>query len=191
MDARCERVREMIQVRLDGQALQQHERETLTSHLDACTACRAFARDLERAVSLVQRLPSEAAPPALVSQIMQRVPLSQRAPSTQTRWLERVGASWAPLAGLAGVLLLTYQTAVARGMSLINLPRAIGEWAELIDLSNVESLLQATSLFAWSVSTELLLGLTLVIVAVFAMIAQAMARPPSLGVPPRRHRFVS
>jgi hypothetical protein len=90
------------------------------------------------------------------------------------------------LAGVVGVLVLLYQTIAVHGVSLLTLPRALSEWAGLIDLSRIDTLLQATSLFAWSVGAELLLGISLVILAVFAMMARVMARPPAIHMAARR-----
>ena len=186
MNTECNRVRDLIQRRLDGDRLAESEQAMLTTHLAGCDECRGFAVDLERITSLVEHLPLERAPRSFVASVMQHVPVRQVEPAAQAAWRGRIGQSWAPLAGLLGLLVLAYQTVAVHGLSLLNLPGAIAEWAALIDLTNLGSLLQATSLFAWSVGAELLLGVSLVIVAVFAMMAQVVARPPALGATVRR-----
>jgi len=187
MNTTCAPARGLVQRRLDGDALVTREQEILAEHLAACPACRSFALDLERVVDIIEHLPAESAPPALVGSIMLRVPAAQSQAAVRSGWLERIGQrlprfigqSWALLAGLAGLLILIYQTVAVRGVSLLNLPGAFAEWVGLVDLSHLESLLQATSLFAGSVGAELLVGVSLVVVAIFAVMAQALAHPPA------------
>ena len=62
----------------------------------------------------------------------------------------------------------------------------MAEWAALIDLNNLSSLLDATSLFAWSIGAGLLIGISLLTIAVFAIMAQAIGKPPALSGPARR-----
>ena len=190
MKTQCVRMQEVIQQRLDGDRLAQRDADILSAHLAMCSACRSFAGDLERVTGLVERLPVEPAPLGFVAQVMQQAPLRQAQRARQPAWLERIGRSWAALAGLAGVLVLIYQTIAVHGVSLLNLPGAIGEWAALVDLTHLESLVQATSLFAWNVGAELLLGVCLVIVALFAIMAQAVARPPAVNLTTRRRNIV-
>jgi predicted anti-sigma-YlaC factor YlaD len=176
----CVHMQEMIQRRLDGDRLAQQDEDRLAAHLVSCTTCRSFAHDLERVAGLVKRLPLEPAPRTLEDQVMQQVAVHHAPPNRLAAGLEWVGRSWAPLAGLAGTLVLIYQIIAVHGVSLLDLPSALAEWAALVDPTHLESLLQATSLLAWSVGAELLLGISLVIVAVFAVMAQAVARPPAI-----------
>jgi predicted anti-sigma-YlaC factor YlaD len=188
MNTECTTARDLIQRRCDGERLADLEQALLATHLAGCAACRGFAVDLERVTTLVERLPREQARRTFVAGVMQQVPIRplEQARQREGSWQGRIGRSWAPMAGLLGLLVLAYQTVAIHGLSLLNLPGAIAEWAALVDITHLDSLMQATSLFAWSVGAELLLGISLVIVAVFAMMAQAIARPPALHATVRR-----
>jgi hypothetical protein len=83
---------------------------------------------------------------------------------------------------VAGLLFLVYHSLAVRGLSLLSLPAAVGEWVQMIDLSNLSSLASATSLFALSIGAEFLLAVSLVVVAVFAIMGQVIAHPPAIGL---------
>jgi predicted anti-sigma-YlaC factor YlaD len=176
----CDHVRAIIQRQMDGDAIAQRDAQSVEAHLAACAACRSFTHDLTRIVGLVERLPAVAAPPGMAVRVIEQA----TAPSPERRpqaWLWRMGHAWTLWAGVAGFAILLYQMGTRRGLSLLNLHKAISEWLSLIDLSNLGSLLQATSLLSWSVGVELLLGMSLLLVALFGIMAQAITRPPTLG----------
>ncbi len=185
MKTTCSHVRAMVQRCLDGDVLVQDEQNVLDDHLATCAACRAFERDLDRIVGVIEHLPPAAFPAPLVARVMCQASAPRTARSAPG-WPGQIVRLWAPLAGLAGLAMLIYQMIAVRGLSLLNLPGAFAEWLSMIDMSHLESLVQATSLFSWSVGVELLLGVSLVMVAVFAMAAQAMTKPPTMGMPARR-----
>ena len=177
MNVTCADAQEMVQKQCDGEALPPDLEAALESHLAVCPACRAYGRDLSSIVNLIQRLPVERAPDGFVSAVMRQV----AAPTP----LARLGWLWAPTVGLAGLLLLVYQTLMRPGVSLLNLSAALAEWASLVDWSNLSSFVDAPSLFAWHVSSEFLVGASLLMIAVFGLMARAIARPPATGMPIR------
>jgi hypothetical protein len=178
-------VQDMIQRRLDGELLEKRELDLVAEHLSTCASCRSFEHDIQRVVGVVESLPLEPAPRSFVAQVMYSVRLAQL--DVAPGWLVGLGRVWAPMAGLLGVLILVYHAVAAQGVSLLNLPNAVAEWAALIDLNNLSSLLDATSLFAWSIGAGLLIGISLLTIAVFAIMAQVIGKPPALSGPTRRH----
>lgn len=179
MNAACTHAQELIQRGLDGDPLDGTEQRLLDDHLQLCATCRGFAREMALMTQIVERMPRRAAPDSLVALVMTQIPAQQAA---QAGWLARLGRAWAPLAGVMGVVLLVYQTLAAKGLSLVDLPAAFGEWAGLIDLGHLESLAQATSLLCASIGVELLVAFSLIAVAVFGLMLQVIAQPPAIGM---------
>ncbi len=177
----CTAVREAIQRMLD------RDPEVLTlptdvaAHLAACPSCRAFRADVERIALLMRRLPPATAPVGLITRVMEGLP-DRRAGGRLAWWRQHAGQAWAPMVGAVGALVLLRQLAVQKGVSLLTLPRAVAEWAGLIDLGDPASLLGATSAFGQSVQSEFLIGVSLVLVAVSALLVQVLARPPIIIV---------
>jgi hypothetical protein len=182
MDAACAHAQELIQRGLDHGLLNSAEESLLDDHLHVCAKCMGFAREMALMTQIVERLPRCATPDGLVSRVMVHIPARQ---SPQAGWA-RFGQAWAPLAGLAGVVLLIHEALAAKGLSLMDLPAAFGEWAGLVDLSRLESLGQATSLFCASIGVELLVAFSLIAVAVFGLMLQVIARPPAIGMTMQR-----
>ena len=177
----CATVRDLLHRQLDGDPDLATLPADVAAHLVICAACRAFQSDLERISHLVQHLPPETAPASMTRRIMERLP--EHRPAGRLAWLRQHAAqAWAPVAGTAGVLILAYQVAVSRGVSLLNLPGAVAEWAGLVDLNDPATLVGATSAFGLSVEDALLVGVSLVLVAAFALLVQAMSRPPAVGL---------
>ena len=177
MRSMCSSARALIEQRLDGQQLREQDEHDLDTHLQQCALCRAFASDLTLILGIAERLPREAAPQSLLARVMVDIPAS--APAQPAGWLQRLRWAWAPLAGLAGVLLLVYHTMSGRGVSLANLPRALSEWAAMINLADLGTVMNATSLFSWSVGAEMFLALALLLVGVFGIMAHVMSRQPA------------
>jgi predicted anti-sigma-YlaC factor YlaD len=186
MRAICSSVREFLQRRMDDEQLSQQQQHQLDAHLPDCAECRAFESDLMLILGIAKRLPRETAPQALVARVMEQIPAPQHAQATRTSWLQRVGWAWAPLAGVAGVLLLIYYSMAAHGVSLLNLPRALSEWAAMIDLADLGSVVNATSLLSWSVGAEMFLALALLFLGVFGVMAHVMSRRPAMRLTTHR-----
>ena len=179
MRSTCSSVRVLVERRLDGERLGESEERELGMHLPECAECRAFAADLRFILDIVERLPRQMAPQDLQVRIMEQIPERTSAPALRIGWLQRLGWAWAPVAGMAGVLLLIYHTMIAPGVSLLTLPQAISEWAAMISMADLGSLVNATSLLSWSVGVEMFLALALVLVGVFGVMAHVLTRQPA------------
>jgi len=178
MNTACAHAQDIIQRGLDGDPLSAAEQSALDAHLASCAACAHTARDLGLMAQLLERLPAPPAPAGLAARLAQIPALEAK---TATGWAARLGRAWAPLAGLAGVGLLAYQAWAATSLSLADMPAALAEWAGMIDLNHLESLAQATALLGASIGGELLAAFSLITIAVFGMMLQAIARPPAIG----------
>ena len=189
MNATCDQIRDLLQRRLDGDVLERSQSDAILAHLAECDDCRWFDRDMARMLSAVELLPVQRASPAFASQVMAALPARQGKLDPWPGWATRLGRVWAPLAAVAGLLILIYHAVVVHGVSLFTLGSAVSEWANQIDLSNLSSLMDATSSFAWSLDALFLLGISLMVVAIFAIMAQAIARPPVLTAATRRRLY--
>jgi predicted anti-sigma-YlaC factor YlaD len=186
MNTTCESVRELLQQRMDGDLRTFGQDDLVTGHLITCAACRSFKRDMERVVGVIEHLPVQHASPAFVSRVMASLPERQKEAPRVSLWLDRLARWWAQEAGLLGLLILIYHAMIAHGVSLLNLPSAVGEWVALVDPSNLSSLVDATSLFGWNLGPEFLIGISLLMIAVCAMIIQVIGKPPAIRMSARR-----
>lgn len=182
----CATVQGLIQRHLDGEVLDTREQGLVAAHLVTCADCRAFRQDVELIIGVVERLPVEPVPQGFVSSVMESIPAARGRVQSPPVWSDRLARLWAPIAALIGMAILLAQTASVHGVSLLNLPSAIVEWTEIVDWSNLESMISATSLLALSLDAGFLLGISLLVVAIFAMIVQILASSPSSGVAARR-----
>jgi len=191
MKTACATMHDLVQRRLDGEHISENEQDALSTHLVTCSDCRAFEHDLKRIMGLVDDMPVEKAPEGFVVRAMAQIPAPETQPARAAAWLHRLvrwpKAAWAPALALAGVLMLLYHAFATRGVSLLNLPAALGEWAGLIDLTNLSSVGQAVALFASNTAPEMLFGVSLLVVAVFAMMVQTLSKPPVTHLPAGHH----
>lgn len=178
MNSACAMMRDLVQRRLDRDGINTKEQRALAAHLATCSDCRTFEHDLQRVMGLVEELPIETAPGGFVGRVMAQMPAPDSGTTAPAVWLHRLVRVWAPGLALVGFLILLYHAFVTRGVSLLNLPAAIGEWARLIDLTDLSSVGSAVSLFASNTAPEMLFGVSLLVVAVFAMMVQALSKPP-------------
>jgi predicted anti-sigma-YlaC factor YlaD len=180
MGSTCSSARHVVERGLDGEQLREAEKRELDAHLLQCAACRTYEADLRLIVGIAERLPREMAPQTLFARVMHEIPAAESVPVQRAGWLQRLGWLWAPLSCLAGVFLLIYRTLVTHGVSLLNLPRAIAEWAAMIDLADLGSVISATSSLSWSVEAEMVLALALLAVGIFGVMVHVMSRQPSM-----------
>ena len=108
-----------------------------------------------------------------------------RSPKT-TGWLRRAGQAWAPAAAALALSILIYHAVALSGVSVLNLPGALRDWLAAVNLADLGTLTAATSLLAANIGAEFLAGVSLLALAVFAMMAQAMAHNPAAHWQPRR-----
>lgn len=183
MSKTCSAIHSLIQQQVDGQALDAGHAQRVAEHVLVCHACYGWQRDMERLAALMTRLPRQQAPADMIDQIVHAVSLPRQG---RAGWLERLVQAWAPAAALLGVCILIYQAVGASGVSIVNLPGALGEWLALIDLQSLDSLAVATALLAASIGAEFLIGVSLLALASFAMMGQVMSHAPLTGLPVRR-----
>lgn len=191
MKTACATMHDLVQRRLDGDDISENEQGALAAHLAACSDCRSFEHDLGRIMGIVEEMPIERSPDGFVGRVMVQIPAPEAQTSATAAWVHRLVRVWAPALALVGFLILMYHAFAMHGVTLLNLPAAIGEWAALIDLTDLSTVSNAVTLFASNTAPEMLFGVSLVVVAVFAMMVQALSKPPVTHVPAGHHAGVS
>jgi predicted anti-sigma-YlaC factor YlaD len=182
---------DLMQRQLDGDQISDNEQRALSAHLATCSDCRSFQHDLGRIMGLVEEMPLVKAPDGFVGTVMAQIPAPEAQTGAMPAWLHRLVSAWAPALAVVGFLILMSHAFAMHGVTLLNLPAAIGEWAAMIDLTDLSSVSKAVSLFASNTAPEMLLGVSLVVVALFGMMVQALSKPPVTHMPARHHAGVS